>query len=47
MRDLNKPGVSYVYFYQQPRDSGNDFCQFSFLGYPKRNDFVPSRSQKK
>ena len=29
------------------RDSGNDFCRFSFLGYPKRNDFVPSWSQKK
>ena len=28
------------------RDSGNDFCRFSFLGYPKRNDFVPSRTQK-
>ena len=24
------------------RDSGNDFCRFLFLGYPKRNDFVPS-----
>ena len=23
-------------------DSGNEFCSFSFLGFPKRNDFVPS-----
>ena len=29
------------------RDSGNDFCCFSFLGYPKRNDFIPSCIQKK
>ena len=28
------------------RDSGNNFCRFSFLGYPKRNDFVPSCTQK-
>ena len=27
-------------------DSGKDFCRFSFLGYWKRNDFVPSCSQK-
>ena len=31
---------------EQTRDSGNDFCHFSFLGYPKRNDFVPSLTQK-
>ena len=28
------------------RDSENDFCHFSFLGYLIRNDFVPSRTQK-
>ena len=26
--------------------SGNDFCRFSFLGYLKRNDLVPSCIQK-
>ena len=31
----------------QARDSGNNFCRFLFLGYPKRNNFIPSRSQKK
>ena len=29
------------------RDSGNNSFCFSFLGYPKRNDFVPSHIQKK
>ena len=29
------------------RDSGNEFCRFSFLEYSKRNDFVPSHTQKK
>ena len=29
------------------RDSGNNFCCFSFLRYPKRNDFVLSHIQKK
>ena len=33
-------------FLHAGRDSGNYFCCFSFLGYPKRNDFVPSRTQK-
>ena len=28
------------------RDSGNNFCRFSFPEYLKRNDFVPSRIQK-
>ena len=30
------------------RDSGNDFCRFLFLGYPKRNDFVviPKRNDQ-
>ena len=42
------PGL-YEYtnhFKLQSRDSGNDFCRDSFLGYPERNDFVPSRTQK-
>ena len=29
------------------RDSGNDFCHFSFLGNPKKKRLVPSRSQRK
>ena len=29
------------------RDIENEFCRFSFLGYLKRNDFVPIHNQKK
>ena len=36
-----------IFQYLDLRDSENDFCCFSFPGYPKRNDFVTSRSQKK
>ena len=29
------------------RESGNNFCQISVFGYPKRYDFVPSSIQTK
>ena len=36
-----------LWFKPTVRDSVNNFCRFSFLGYQKRNDSVPSCSQQK
>ena len=43
---LPPPHEHSFFYHPESRDNWNDFCRFSFLGYPKRNNFVPSRSQK-